>query len=104
MRNTFIYVVLLLESVKLKLVWNIAIHQPDPLSAIVKYLGQWLPLYSGLALQVALAVGVMLGISKISRSRELDAMHALGFSMMQLLAPVMALTLVVSSVCLIIFG
>ena len=104
MRNTFVYVVLLLESVRLKLVWNVAIHQPDPLSAILKYLGHWLPLYSNLALQVALAVGIMLGMSKISRSRELDAMHALGFSIMQLLAPIFALTLVVSSICLAILG
>lgn len=104
MRNTFIYVVLLLESVRLKLVWNVAIHQPDPLKAILKYLGQWLPLYSNLALQVALAVGIMLGMSKISRSRELDAMHALGFSIMQLLVPIFALTLVVSSICLAILG
>ena len=104
MRNTFIYVILLLESVRLKLVWNVAIHQPNPLSAILKYLAQWLPLYSGLALQVALAVGVMLGMSKISRSRELDAMHALGFSPMQLLAPLMALTATISAICLIIFG
>ena len=104
MRNTYVYVVLLLESVRLKLVWNVAIHQPDPLTAILRYLGQWLPLYSGLALQVALAVGIMLGVSKISRSRELDAMHALGFSMMQLLAPLMTLTLVVSAICLAIFG
>ena len=104
MRNTFVYVVLLLESVKLKLVWNIAIHQPNPAYAIAKYLGQWLPLYSGLALQVALAVGVMFGMAKISRSRELDAAQALGFSMMQLLAPIMALTGAVSAICLVIFG
>ncbi len=104
MRNTFVYVVILLESVKLKLVWNIAIHQPNPFYAIVKYLGQWLPLYSGLALQVALAVGVMFGMSKISRSRELDAANALGFSMMQLLAPIMALTFAVCAICLVIFG
>jgi lipopolysaccharide export system permease protein len=104
MRSTFLYVVLLLESVKLKLVWNIAIHQPNPIYAIAKYLGQWLPLYSGLALQVALAVGVMFGMSKISRSRELDAAHALGFSMMQLMAPIMALTFAVCTVCLVIFG
>jgi lipopolysaccharide export system permease protein len=104
MRNTFLYVVILLESVKLKLVWNIAIHQPNPVYAIAKYLGQWLPLYSGLALQVALAVGVMIGMSKISRSRELDAANALGFSMMQLLAPIMALTFAVSAICLVIFG
>ena len=104
MRNTFVYVVLLLESVKLKLVWNIAIHQPNPAYAIAKYLSQWLPLYSGLALQVALAVGVMFGMAKISRSRELDAAQALGFSMMQLLAPIMALTGAVSAICLVIFG
>jgi lipopolysaccharide export system permease protein len=103
-RNTFIYVILLLEAVRLKLVWNVAIHQPDPMSAILRYLGQWLPLYAGLALQVALAVGVMLGMSKISRSRELDAMHALGFSMMQLLAPIFALTFLISSMCIGIWG
>ncbi|MDE2445032.1 MAG: LptF/LptG family permease [Alphaproteobacteria bacterium] len=104
MRNTFVYVVLLLEAVRLKLVWNVAIHQPNPLSAIARYLGQWLPLYSGLSLQVALAVGAMLGLSKISRSRELDAMQALGFSMMQLLAPIFALTFLVSAACVVIWG
>jgi lipopolysaccharide export system permease protein len=51
-----------------------------------------------------LAVGVMFGMSKISRSRELDAAHALGFSMMQLMAPIMALTFAVCTVCLVIFG
>ena len=104
MMNTFIYTVILLESVRLKLVWNIAIHQPEPIYAILKFLGQWLSLYSGLAFQVALAVGTMVGFSKLSRSRELDALQALGFSMMQLLAPILALTALVAAVCLVIFG
>ena len=102
--NTFLFTVLLLESVRLKLVWNVAVHQTHPFWAIGKYLGQWLPLYSALGLQVALAVGTMMGFTKISRSRELDALHAVGFSMLQLMAPLLGLTTVFATICFFIFG
>jgi lipopolysaccharide export system permease protein len=104
MRNTFIFVVLILEIVRLKLVWKLAIHQPDPTITIVKYLIQWLPFYVGMALQISLVVGLMFGLAKISRSRELDAMHALGFSWLQLLTPVFSLTFIVVLIELIVLG
>lgn len=104
MRSIFIYSVLLLESVRLKLEWNVAIHQPHPFSATLKFLGQWLPLYSALGIQLALAMGVMFGMAKISRSRELDALHALGFSTLQLLAPILAVGVIVASFVFFILG
>ncbi len=104
MRNTFIYVVLILEIVRLKLVWSLAVHQPDPVITILKYLGQWLPFYVGMALQISLAVGLMFGLAKISRSRELDALHALGFSWLQLLAPIFSITAAIVVMELMIVG
>ena len=104
MRNTFIYVVLILECVRLKLAWTFAAHLPNPVWAIVKYLAQWLPLYVALALQVSLAVGLMMGLAKISRSRELDALYALGFSLHQLLVPIFILTLAVALSVFTIIG
>jgi lipopolysaccharide export system permease protein len=104
MRNTFLYVILILECVRLKQAWTFAAHMPNPTWAIIKYLGLWLPLYSSLALQVSLAVGMMMGLAKISRSRELDALYALGFSLHQLLMPVIALTLGVALSIFVIVG
>lgn len=104
MRNTFFYVILILEIVRLKLVWNLAIHQPDTLITILKYLSQWLPFYVGMALQISLAVGLMFGLAKISRSRELDALHALGFSWLQLLTPVISITVIVTLLEFFIIG
>lgn len=104
MRNTFLYVILLLEIVRLKLVWNLAVHQPHPVMTILQYLGQWLPFYMGMALQISLAVGLMFGLAKIIRSRELDAMHALGYSWLQLLTPIFTLTLAVVLIVFLIVG
>ncbi len=104
MRNTFLYVILILEIVRLKLVWNLAVHQPDPVITILKYLGQWLPFYVGMALQISLAVGLMFGLAKIIRSRELDAFHALGFSWLQLLTPIFTLTTIIMVLELLIMG
>jgi lipopolysaccharide export system permease protein len=104
MRNTFVYIVLILECVRLKLAWTYSAHLPNPLWSVLKYLGQWLPLYTGLALQISLALGLMLGLAKISRSRELDAMFALGLSMHQLLAPIFVLTAAVIGCVLFILG
>jgi lipopolysaccharide export system permease protein len=104
MRNAFIYIVVILECVRLKLVWSIAIHQPHPVSTIVQYLLQWLPLYTGLALQISLAVGLMFGLAKLSRSREIDSLHALGFGWMQLLSPILGLTFFVVLIEFAILG
>jgi lipopolysaccharide export system permease protein len=104
MRNAFIYIILILECVKLKIAWSFTSHLPNPVWSVIKYLGQWLPLYTGLALQISLVLGLMLGLAQISRSRELDAMSALGQSLHQILAPVFMFTAVVACCVLAIIG
>jgi lipopolysaccharide export system permease protein len=104
MRNAFIYIILILECVKLKIAWGFTSHLPNPVWSVATYLLQWLPLYTGLALQISLVLGLMLGLAQISRSRELDAMFALGQSMHQVLAPVFIFTAVVACCVLAIIG
>lgn len=90
-RNTFIYVILILECVRFKLVLGIALHQPDPALSILKFLGLWLPLYVGIALQIALFVGLMFGFAQICKARELDALYSVGYGLHQLMAPILGL-------------
>jgi len=97
MRNIFLFVLIILECVRFRLGLGLAINQDNLVSLMFTYLGQWLALYAGLAMQMALAIGVMLGFANLARNRELDAMHALGFSLHRLAIPaaVMALGIAV---------
>ncbi|MBG1233924.1 LptF/LptG family permease [Aestuariivirga litoralis] len=95
MRNIFIFVVVILECVRFRLGLGLAIHQDKFFALIFTYMGQWLALYSGLALQMALAVGMMLGIARLAQNRELDALHALGYSLHRLMRPVVVMAVLV---------
>jgi lipopolysaccharide export system permease protein len=103
-RNTFVYVILILESVRFKLVLGIALHQPDPALSVLKFLGLWLPLYVGIALQIALFVGLMFGFAQICKARELDALHSVGYGLHQLMAPILGLGVVVWLLSILILG
>jgi lipopolysaccharide export system permease protein len=46
----------------------------------------------------------MFGLAKLSRSREIDSLHALGFSWLQLLTPIMGLTAIVMVFVFLILG
>lgn len=102
--NTFIFVIFILECVRFRLVLDIALHQHNPALTVVKFLGLWLPLYVGIAMQLALFVGLMFGLAQICKSRELDALHSVGFGLHQLMAPVIGLGLIVWLLGLFILG
>ena len=104
MRNVFLFVLIILECVRFRLGLGLAIHQENFLALVFTYMGQWLALYAGLAMQMALAVGVMLGFTRLAQNRELDAMHALGFSLHRLMAPIVGLSLLVAAVDFTILG
>lgn len=97
LRNIFIFVIIILECVRFRIATGLALHQPDAVRLVLLYLSQWLPHYAGLAIQMGLAIGVMVGFARLSQTRELDAMHALGFSLHRLMAPVMGLSLVLAA-------
>ena len=104
MRNVFLFVLIILECVRFRLGLNLAIHQENFLALVFTYMSQWLALYAGLAMQMALAVGVMLGFSRLAQNRELDALHALGFGLHRLMVPVMGLALLVAAADFVILG
>ena len=104
MRNIFLFVLIILECVRFRVGLGLALNQDNFLSLVFTYLGQWLALYSGLAMQMALAVGVMLGFTRLAQNRELDAMHALGFSLHRLMAPLFLLAILVAIIDFGILG
>ena len=69
-------------------------NRGSPLSIILKMLGNLVPFYLGIALPAALFIGVLYAGSRLSSDSELDAMRASGLSLMRLIAPVLALALV----------
>jgi len=104
MRNVFLFVVVILECVRFRLGLGLAIHQENFLALVFTYMSQWLALYAGLALQMALAVGVMLGFTRLAQNRELDAMHALGFSLHRLMASIVGLAVFAAAADFVILG
>jgi lipopolysaccharide export system permease protein len=98
LRNIFIFVIIILECVRFRIATGLALHQPDAVRLVLLYLGQWLPHYAGLAIQMGLAIGVMVGFARLSQTRELDAMHALGYSLHRLMAPVLALSFLLAGI------
>jgi lipopolysaccharide export system permease protein len=103
-RNTFFCVILILECVRFKLFFGVALHQPNPALTILKFLGLWLPLYMGIGVQLALFVGLMFGLSQIAKTRELDALHAVGYGLHQLMAPIAGLGLAIALLAMAILG
>jgi lipopolysaccharide export system permease protein len=104
MRNIFIFVLLILECVRFRQGLGLALHQDNLVTLLLTYLSQWLALYAGLAMQMALAVGVMLGFARLAQNRELDAMHALGYSLHRLMVPAILLSILVAAADFTILG
>jgi lipopolysaccharide export system permease protein len=103
-RNTFLYVFLILECVRFKLIFNAALHQPNPVITVLKFLVLWVPLYVGIAMQLGLFVGLSFGLAQLCKTRELDALHAVGCGLHQLMAPIAGLGLGIGFFGLIIIG
>jgi lipopolysaccharide export system permease protein len=104
MRNIFIFVLLILECVRFRQGLGLALHQDNLIALMITYLSQWLALYAGLAMQMALAVGVMLGFARLAQNRELDAMHALGYSLHRLMVPAVLLSILVAAADFVVLG
>jgi len=104
MLNVFLFVLIILECVRFRIGLSLAMHQDNFFALVFTYLSQWMALYAGLAMQMALAVGVMLGFARLAQNRELDAMHALGFGLHRLLVPAALLALVIAIADFFVLG
>jgi lipopolysaccharide export system permease protein len=79
-------------------------NRGSPLSIILKMLGNLVPFYLGIALPAALFIGVLYAGSRLSSESELDAMRASGLSLLRLIAPVLALAVVLVMISSYLLG
>lgn len=83
---------------------DLLVNQGGPLALILKMLANLVPHYLGLALPLALFIGIMLTATRLSVDSELDAMQAAGVSLARLLRPLLALTAVIFVTMVVLIG
>jgi lipopolysaccharide export system permease protein len=95
-------VALLLE--RMVRLMELMVSQGGPLLLVLKLLANLIPHYLGLALPLALFLGITLCATRLSVDSELDALQSAGVGLTRLLMPMVALTVAVFLVMLLLVG
>ena len=83
---------------------DVTLGKRNSFGVIFELLAYLLPHYLGLAIPVALFLGLLFGFNKMSRDSEIDALMASGAGLSRLLRPVMILAVGLTFVSFAIFG
>lgn len=83
---------------------DVTLGKRNSFGVVFELLAYLLPHYLGLAIPVALFLGLLFGFNKMSRDSEVDAFMASGASLSRLLRPVMVLAVGLTFVSIAIFG
>jgi lipopolysaccharide export system permease protein len=83
---------------------DVTLGKRNSFGVVFELLAYLVPHYLGLAIPVALFLGLLLGFNKMSRDSEIDACMASGAGLSRLLRPVMLLVLILAVVSFAIFG
>jgi lipopolysaccharide export system permease protein len=83
---------------------DVTLGKRNSFGVVFELLAYLVPHYLGLAIPVALFLGLLLGFNKMSRDSEIDAFMASGVGLSRLLRPVMILVLLLAVVSFAIFG
>ncbi|HEX2888388.1 LPS export ABC transporter permease LptF [Vineibacter terrae] len=95
-------VALLLE--RMVRLMELMVNQGSPVLLVLKLLANLVPHYLGLALPLALFLGITLSATRLSVDSELDALQSAGVGLTRLLRPVVWLTLVLTAVMVLLVG
>ena len=76
---------------------DLFVDKGGPLSLIVQMLTNLVPQYLGIALPAAFFVAVLVAVLRMSQTSEAQAIQAAGVSLWRLIAPIMALAIVLST-------
>ncbi len=95
---------LVLTAERLVRLLDITMGKKNSFAVVAELLSYWLPHYAGLAAPMALYIGLIYGLSKMSSDGELDAIHAAGVGLHQLTRPVMVITGFLALFALAMFG
>lgn len=94
--------VLLLE--RLLRIFELVANTSDTMGAAARMLLSLLPYYLGLAIPVALFLGVLITVDRVSRTGELSAALAAGVSLFQILRPFMWIAALLALFSIILMG
>lgn len=94
--------VLLLE--RLLRIFELVANTSDTLGAAARMLLSLLPYYLGLAIPVALLLGVLITVDRVSRTGELSASLAAGVSLFQILRPFMWIAAILALFSIVLMG
>ncbi|HEY7747099.1 MAG TPA: LptF/LptG family permease [Aestuariivirgaceae bacterium] len=83
---------------------DVTLGKRNSFGLVFELLGYLLPHYLGFAIPVALFLGLMFGVNKLSRDSEIDAFLAAGIGIQRLIAPIVVLSLLVACLSFAIFG
>src|SRR5262245_8619299 len=95
-------VALLLE--RMVRLMELLVNQGGPILLVLKLLANLVPHYLGLALPLALFLGITLSATRLSVDSELDALQSAGVGLTRLLYPVLWLTLAMTLVMVLLVG
>jgi lipopolysaccharide export system permease protein len=95
-------VALLLE--RMVRLMELLVNQGGPILLVLKLLANLVPHYLGLALPLALFLGITLSATRLSVDSELDALQSAGVGLTRLLQPVLWLTLAMTLVMVLLVG
>jgi lipopolysaccharide export system permease protein len=83
---------------------ELLVSQGGPILLVLKLLANLVPHYLGLALPLALFLGITLSATRLSIDSELDALQSAGVGLTRLLRPVVWLTVVMTLVMVLLVG
>jgi lipopolysaccharide export system permease protein len=83
---------------------DVTLGKRNSFGVVFELLTYLLPHYLGLAIPVALFLGLLFGFNRLSRDSEIDAFLASGVGLHRLIRPVIMLALVLTCISLVIFG
>ncbi len=94
----------LLLSERLVRLLDLTLGKKKSFSLIFEMLTYLAPHYLGIALPVALFLGLLFGFSRLSKNSELDAFFAAGYGLHQIAKPVIILSCVLAILAIAVFG
>jgi lipopolysaccharide export system permease protein len=83
---------------------DVTLGKKNSFTAVFKMLAYLTPNYLGLAVPIALFLGVLFSFNRLSKSREIDAFNAAGISLPRLFRPVLGLALILMLFNLVAVG
>jgi len=104
MAVAFVVVLISLLLYRILEIFNLLAASGAQFQLVTQMIGALLPHYLGLALPAGFFISIFVVVSRMSDTSEVDALLASGMSMERLLAPFMAVAIVVVAASLLLFG